>query len=306
MNSKEWDGELDRLVNQLEKLEHQYRSRERHEKLILISKKVTNGQIQVNLQQMANKFKSYGEREYIIPEKSKSIVYWTCKIVNQLWLFYQRKGSFLGEAMWFQLVKSRLYGTANPSQYKFDQTDMMELSQRQAELKKSERTLQKQLQQLNNKKAALHTRYDICAAKKNNSMAASSFQGYLGDTKEGYTNNPIIRAMNNYLKWLGNSTKNSSPKEKHLQNMQYQANRQSISLVEACRRLITGSESQARVALGPKALRQLEASLSKTDKLQNHIDMSNERMMDSTSPNLHPIIVKKNQIQDKNMDRRKF
>ena len=291
MNMKKWERDLQVVTENLEKINGAYEKSPNKLRRMITPKKLAVQKEELRMKEVIDQFSHLNPNETSIGKRRSTLVLWGKDLSGVIQSFYQTYSEVYGQKMWLKLVQVRLNKDSRAKD--FDDLEVLSMTNRLEELKKTEKVLSDELRHLNREESKLMKNYQRYLAIKSNAAALSS----LSDIRKG-THDSTLSAMGSYLKWLTLPLRGSTNSEKKRNKLQQLFVHKSSGLLNLCRGMLQPS-GEVKMAVGDKAIEKIESHLFAIESLKSEIDVLNEKILTDSPQTLKPIVVKKNHNQAK-------
>ena len=141
MQIKQWDQSFAKLQADISRMEFPHRGPSLKDQIVMAQKQAAILQFESAIETSLEQIEHLKSQNLKMGNKAKSIIYWANSMAKTIKRMYEKKASFIGRALWLNLVRSRLKLGTSASIPFINDVDLMEMATREVELKNRERDL---------------------------------------------------------------------------------------------------------------------------------------------------------------------
>jgi hypothetical protein len=296
-----WDQEVIAIGSQIDQVARDYVGD--GDRPQIAGLKLAIFQAQARLATLLEQLSGLNHRRDLLGPSARSFVHWVGVYSEKIQHFYLKQIHLLGKYMWLKLIAVRLSANQSSLDMGLADENLLEMSIRKNSLLDSERQLQQRLTELQNRKAALKSRYQNLSAELANQEAATSLQTEFATNFANVGDHPTLQKLKVYMKNISIGAHTGIASKSQITAVQESISSRTEAIMDRCRSLVLASEASKDPRHVVSNASEYEQSLLQIKHLQSQV-LEVKSLLGQTPSDPHPILMKKSSFPYKTEVRR--
>jgi hypothetical protein len=164
----------------------------------LLDQQIKMSTADLHLEAAVQKLRSSTCRKPYMTPRRAATVHWVGVATEKLNAYFEHQCQYLSKLMWLKLIRARIDG-ANQRKLSLESLDILDMTTKRGNLRKTEKYLKDQLKNLLKEKEKLHQEYRQAELLRANHTASLTLDAPLGYSWEQARNNPASIGMGRLL-----------------------------------------------------------------------------------------------------------
>jgi hypothetical protein len=227
------------------------------------------------------------------PARIAALRHWIGTAAIQIQNYYRSQTVVLTKMMWLKLIQTRLTGNRSTNQGTSSQ-EVVEMSIRRSNLRKSRDFLRIQLDRLKREKDELHRRYQTLDIQRSNYSAAQSMKIKLGSPRRDLRNNPLMQSLDRFFSRLTLPVRMRNKNLQHAVSLVHAVDVRSTDLMDQFRYVAEKSNRKDRDGSSTReAISTIKSGRAEINELDQMLTAAEKELTQPNPPSRPKIRLKK-------------